>query len=834
MKSKLNLILGLFFLFCFCLFSTSVFSQTDNSERAQSIKEGLREQYTDNDYQLFLANEKSEKKSDDIQIIYSPAAADALVNNNNGLTSTGNFTQSETSIVAFGSNVLIGFNDSGSNSGGASKFTGFSYSTDGGVSFVDGGTLPNNSGGDAGDPVLARNETTGRIYFSTLGYNVSTIQIFRSDDGGLTWAAPINGTPGGSSEDKQWIAVDNFAGPGNGNVYLISRRFGGTPGIYLFRSTDNGNTFVPSGGVNIFSGGQGAFVAVGPDHTVYAFYYNGTNSIQVRKSSDYGATFSAAVTVVSGLVGGVNGDLGLVGIRQGTSTASSFRSNEFPHAAINPVSGDIYVTFANDGTGSDKADVFMVSSTNGGTSWSSAVKVNDDATTTDQWMPTIAVNPGGSKLGIFYYSRQEDTANNLFKYYGRLADISGSTVTFEPGFAISDVGSLPEFGRDNVINSVYMGDYNHAFATSSDFHVIWSDNRDDLPGGAPRKDPNVYYDKIPIGPPCPITASSNPSPANGATELSLTGNSLSWTNGSGAMQIEIWFGPQGSMAMVYDGALINSYSLATFEPLTYGTTYQWRIVGKNGTCSVSGPTWSFTTMDDPSIVIDNVFCDAFESGLGGWTITNDGGSSSCVWQIRIAPFPNTYTLPITSTGGIIAADVDECGSGSTLLSTATINQSFDLTLYTEMVWIEFDNDWNIYDTQDEAHVEVSTNGGSTWVGVWDQIGADIRNTHEVIDITSIAAGQSNVKFRLRSVQPGWDWWWVLDNFCVYGMYLQQSTFQLSVNVSNGWNMVSIPGLHPVDQNVGTWWAYRVAGSQVFKYQGGYTQVATAIPGEDTG
>ena len=29
----------------------------------------------------------------------------------------------------------------------------------------------------------------------------------------------------------------------------------------------------------------------------------------------------------------------------------------------------------------------------------------------------------------------------------------------------------------------------------------------------------------------------------------------------------------------------------------------------------------------------------------------------------------------------------------------------------------------------------------------------------------------------------------------------QTTFQLSVNVANGWNMVSVPGLHPTDQNV---------------------------------
>ncbi len=38
-----------------------------------------------------------------------------------------------------------------------------------------------------------------------------------------------------------------------------------------------------------------------------------------------------------------------------------------------------------------------------------------------------------------------------------------------------------------------------------------------------------------------------------------------------------------------------------------------------------------------------------------------------------------------------------------------------------------------------------------------------------------------------------------------------TTFQLTVNVSNGWNMVSIPGLHPTDQNVSTWWAFRDPG-----------------------
>ena len=56
------------------------------------------------------------------------------------------------------------------------------------------------------------------------------------------------------------------------------------------------------------------------------------------------------------------------------------------------------------------------------------------------------------------------------------------------------------------------------------------------------------------------------------------------------------------------------------------------------------------------------------------------------------------------------------------------------------------------------------------------------------------------------------------------------TFQLSVNVSNGWNMVSIPGLHPADQNVDTWWQFRDQSANVFRYSGGYQSVTSATPG----
>ena len=42
---------------------------------------------------------------------------------------------------------------------------------------------------------------------------------------------------------------------------------------------------------------------------------------------------------------------------------------------------------------------------------------------------------------------------------------------------MSDVSFPPDFGRDNVVNSVYMGDYDQGAATNSRFYYVWGDNR---------------------------------------------------------------------------------------------------------------------------------------------------------------------------------------------------------------------------------------------------------------------------------------------------------------------------------------------------------------------
>jgi hypothetical protein len=60
--------------------------------------------------------------------------------------------------------------------------------------------------------------------------------------------------------------------------------------------------------------------------------------------------------------------------------------------------------------------------------------------------------------------------------------------------------------------------------------------------------------------------------------------------------------------------------------------------------------------------------------------------------------------------------------------------------------------------------------------------------------------------------------------------IPRPTYPLSVNIFSGWNIVSIPGLHPMDQNVDTWWGYRDPSASVFRYSGGYFPITIVTPG----
>jgi len=90
-----------------------------------------------------------------------------------------------------------------------------------------------------------------------------------------------------------------------------------------------------------------------------------------------------------------------------------------------------------------------------------------------------------------------------------------------------------------------------------------------------------------------------------------------------------------------------------------------------------------------------------------------------------------------------------------------------------------------------------------------------------LDINTTTAGELDLLVRGGTVAPFEGTIQVIDSIA--------STFQLTVTIDDGWNMTSIPGLHPTNQDVTTWWS-KLTGS-VFKFNGGYVPVTIVTPTE---
>ncbi|MCI0538443.1 MAG: glycoside hydrolase [Verrucomicrobiales bacterium] len=400
-------------------------------------------------------------------------------------------TQHEPSLaVAADATVIVAFNDSGSLVQSTNRFTGWAVSKNGGTSFTDSGTLPSGVYGDAGDPVLAHDLAIARTYLATIivtnrlfGSTRQTVpgsrvHVFRSSQIGPSFDAPINATPGfveGDHLDKPWLAVDNSVGHGQGNLYLVFRNFSGEEAgsqqdaIYLTRSTDGGLTWGPQGGFIVAAGGQGAYVVVGPDHTVYVFWlsFGQGARILMRKSSDQGVTFGVTITVARISSSASKGDLGL-----------NIRTDSFPRAAVNPLSGDLYVVYNDKGRlSNDLGDVFFTKSADGGSTWSAPMVLNQDYSLHSQWFPTITVAPDGRDLFVGWYDRRLEVNNiEANTTYGIFGSISETNVLFGLDFRIGEaLFSSPTISDPSVAS--YLGDYIQAIADSETVYFAWTDSR---------------------------------------------------------------------------------------------------------------------------------------------------------------------------------------------------------------------------------------------------------------------------------------------------------------------------------------------------------------------
>ena len=161
------------------------------------------------------------------------------------------------------------------------------------------------------------------------------------------------------------------------------------------------------------------------------------------------------------------------------------------------------------------------------------------------------------------------------------------------------------------------------------------------------------------------------------------------------------------------------------------------------------------------------FNDQFENGLSNWIISSQGGA--CVWENYFPPYPSPYTLP-SFQNGLMAADANNCGVS--ISTTATLDTVIDMSGYYCVLFIEWDNDWNVSDINDTAIIEISGDFGENWTALWMQAGNSKRNTHEYCDYDEYILNDIEyAMIRLRTVQQGGSSWWAVDNFTIQLSYV---------------------------------------------------------------
>ncbi|MFZ0390070.1 MAG: FlgD immunoglobulin-like domain containing protein, partial [Calditrichia bacterium] len=118
---------------------------------------------------------------------------------------------------------------------------------------------------------------------------------------------------------------------------------------------------------------------------------------------------------------------------------------------------------------------------------------------------------------------------------------------------------------------------------------------------------------------------SNPDPAEGELAVELD-KDISWTNPGNAVSIEVFWGTHpDSLISIYSGSPITTIDQGQ---MNYATDYYWRIDVNDGDGVATGKTWHFSTIQDPSIALNEDF-DSWYFPPDGWVIENTGDP---IWE----------------------------------------------------------------------------------------------------------------------------------------------------------------------------------------------------------
>jgi hypothetical protein len=383
-----------------------------------------------------------------------------------------------------------------------------------------------------GDPVTAfgpRPDAGGhfswangsRLYYSNLTSNFATerkdqtfkgfeaIAVSHADDlvsaaagNAAAWSDPAIVTERRQSattfSDKEDITVDNAASsPRFGTAYVCYTQFKsqqdtGPEKIAVSHSTDGGTNWSrPTTLSSAFdnpqhTGRQGCSIRTDSNGVVYAVWEDSHQKqavFMMARSTDGGVSFEKPRTIANvtdvGAFDGVRSISfdGIAGAR-----TSSFPSLEIANGAPTGVGATNKLALGwSDGSGGLNHEHALVQlSSNGGTSWTSPVQVEQSGDRPD--FAFIGLSPNGSDLYVVYDGfsdpfRNDTTSTRQFVGVTRHADLSGTSLS---GLGTLDRGAVGDSrgSASNALIDGFIGDYNTVAATNAGAVSVFNDARD--------------------------------------------------------------------------------------------------------------------------------------------------------------------------------------------------------------------------------------------------------------------------------------------------------------------------------------------------------------------
>lgn len=351
------------------------------------------------------------------------------------------------------------------------------YNTNGAWRTSDGhnwtSSSPNFGASPNGDPITTY-DGAGNLYYETMVGSVTGCRVIRSTDNGATWTTGVVAVAG---QDKNWMVADQTSGPNSGNIYT-----GMTPGNFA-RSTNLGASWTTT---NTFSTQNlpGFMICIGPNGST-----DGGNVFVVTNS---GSAFASTYTFYLSTNGGLNFTLksaqnfsNYVGTNiGGRNSVQNMRTRPYPFIVADQSTGTyrgrLYLVYAsnNPSGNANKPDIFCRYSTDQGTTWSSAVTVNDDVPSTGnhQWHPSIWCDVGSGRLFVKWMDTRDTPTSDSAYIYASYSDDGG--VTWAQNQRISNqkmrinCTSCPGGGTPR-----YQGDYDAIISSDNQSLMMWTDFR---------------------------------------------------------------------------------------------------------------------------------------------------------------------------------------------------------------------------------------------------------------------------------------------------------------------------------------------------------------------